>query len=79
MKMAKFLVSHFDAGAEKFTAGQAYPLSDETRLCVARGAAEEVDIADEPAAPEVAATEEAAAPAAEAPAAPPPQTGKAKK
>ena len=45
MKMAKFLVSHFDASAEKFRAGEAYPLTDETRLCIARGAAEEVDVA----------------------------------
>lgn len=44
MKMAKFLVSHFDAGVEKFTAGEAYPLDDETSLCIARGTAEEVDV-----------------------------------
>ena len=48
MKQAKFLVSHFDAGVEKFKAGQIYPLEDETRLCIARGAAEEVDVAEEP-------------------------------
>lgn len=48
MKKAKFLVSHFDAGVEKFKAGKAYPLDDETRLCIARGAAEEVDEPNEP-------------------------------
>jgi hypothetical protein len=47
MKMAKFLVSHFDSGIEKFKADQTYPLDEETRLCVARGAAEEVDVEDE--------------------------------
>jgi hypothetical protein len=80
MKMAKFLVSHFDASAEKFRAGEAYPLTDETRLCIARGAAEEVDVPDEPAATEHLAAEpgesagtEAAAAAAS------PQTGKSKK
>jgi hypothetical protein len=46
MKKAKFLVSHFDAGVVKFKAGQAYPLDDETRLCIVRGAAEEVDVED---------------------------------
>lgn len=88
MKMAKFLVSHFDASAEKFRAGEAYPLTDETRLCIARGAAEEVDVPDEsgateqPAAEagEAAGTEAAAAEvAAEAPAAAPVQSGKSKK
>jgi hypothetical protein len=46
MKMAKFLVSHFDAGVEKFKAGQAYPLDEETRLCIVRGAAVEADMPD---------------------------------
>lgn len=48
MKQAKFLVSHFDAGVEKFQAGETYPLDDETRLCIARGAAEEVDVDEKP-------------------------------
>ena len=48
MKKAKFLVSHFDAGVEKFKKGEAYPLDDETSLCITRGAAEEVEVADEP-------------------------------
>jgi len=47
MKKAKFLVSHFDAGTEKFKAGHAYDLTDETRLCIKRGAAVEVDVPDE--------------------------------
>jgi len=49
MKKAKFLMSHFDAGAEKFKAGEAYELTEETRLCIARGAAVEVDVPDQPA------------------------------
>lgn len=87
MKKAKFLVSHFDAGVEKFKAGEAYELTDETRLCIVRGAAEEVDVLDEPAAETPAAEGEASAapaPAAAAtpeatPAAPAPSAGKAKK
>lgn len=47
MKKAQFLVSHFDAGEVKFKAGECYPLTDETRLCIVRGAAVEVDVADE--------------------------------
>lgn len=88
MKIAKFLVSHFDAGVEKFKAGQAYPLNDETSLCIARGAAEEVDVPDEPAATEQPSAEAGEAAGAEAaaaevvadapPAAPVP-TGKGKK
>lgn len=64
MKKAKFLVSHFDAGVEKFKKGASYPLDDETRLCIARGAAEEVEVADEPVADatgDAAAGSEAAA------------------
>lgn len=49
MKKAKFLVSHFDAGTEKYKAGEAYDLTDETRLCIVRGAAEEVEVEDKPA------------------------------
>lgn len=78
MKQAKFLVSHFDAGVEKYKAGETYDLTDETRLCIARGAAVEVDVEDAPR-PEVA-VEVAAAPAAEAaPAAAPAPTAAAKK
>lgn len=46
MKKAKFLVSHFDSGVEKFKAGEEHELTEETRLCIARGAAVEIDVAD---------------------------------
>ena len=49
MKKAKFLVSHFDGGTEKYKAGEAYPLDDDTSLCIVRGAAVEVDVPEEPA------------------------------
>lgn len=69
MKKIKFNVSHFDGGTEKFKAGQLYDVTDETRLCVVRGAAVEVDVPDE--APEPPAAEAAPAEAAAAPAATP--------
>lgn len=47
MKKARFVMSHFDAGVEKFKAGEDHELTDETRLCIARGAAVEVDVADQ--------------------------------
>lgn len=72
MKKAKFLVSHFDAGAVKFQAGESYPLDEETRLCIVRGAAEEVEApnVEPPAATEATAAtapEPVAAPAAAKP------------
>ncbi|HYD58964.1 MAG TPA: hypothetical protein VEC35_01320 [Noviherbaspirillum sp.] len=69
MKKAKFLVSHFDAGVEKFKAGEAYDLTDETRLCITRGAAVEVDAMDDVSAKAAAAEQEASSDAAEAQAA----------
>lgn len=74
MKKAKFLASHFDAGEEKYKAGEAYPLDDDTRLCIARGAAVEVDAPDDAPAAEAetkvaqaqAPADDTSAPAAEA-------------
>lgn len=57
MKKAKFLVSHFDASVEKYKAGEVYDLTEDTRLCIARGAAVEVEVEVPPPGPDRATLE----------------------
>lgn len=72
MKVVKFTASWFEvqngASVEKFQAGSFYPVTDETKIHVARGIAEEVDA---PADPEkaIAAADDATAKAEKAAAA----------
>ncbi|MDN8617868.1 hypothetical protein [Variovorax ginsengisoli] len=73
---AWFETDHTGTSHARFEAGKDYPADDaEAKRCVARGIAEEVDVADEPAAAPNVTTDapatEAAEPAAEAPAAEP--------
>jgi len=65
-KKARFLMPHFDSGVAKFKKGEVHDLTDETRLCIARGAAEEIDVPDEPAEADAAAAEAKAKAVAEA-------------
>jgi hypothetical protein len=50
VKEVKFELDWFEAGAKKYAAGNTYPVTDETSLCVATGSAVYVETAEAPAA-----------------------------